>query len=357
MSHMRPEHHRGGLSNADINALRSIQVESDPQATNVVVSRTPANQYLSLNSKDRFNTASTGVYNYQPWNRFKLQRPQNLMTSFATRMVVSEINMPWYVPNINNLTNTIWINSELATAENPRTTFTVTLPNGFYTPAELVTALNTALNGTLPITGTNATGTLLNSPTVSYANSTFIWTPSVGAGGAFTLCWFNPVTNPSAPSSSVYQSSTSLGKLMGIYYSQYSSDYATLALTGAISSGVYTQYVDFVSDKLHQYTLVRDGSSDNYFNRNLILRLYISDETSMTVQGTAPFNIHRQFKNPKAVMFNKDAIIDWLDVALYDEWGNLLPLPSAPLEPNGVTPVAPAGSYPDFQITLLPSEN
>jgi len=349
MSHMR----------ADINALRSIQVESDPQAVNAYVSRTPANQYLSLNSKDRFNTASTGVYNYQPWNRFKLQRPQNLMTSFATRMVVSEINMPWYVPNINNLTNTIWINSDLATPGNTRTTFTVTLPNGFYTPAQLVTALNTKLSGPLPITGTNTTGTMYNCPIVSYANSTFIWTVSNGAGGAFSLYWFDPVVNTTAPDSSVYQSSTSLGKLMGIYYNQYSSDYSDplKPLTGAVSSGVYTQYVDIVSDKLHQYTLVRDGSSDNYFNRNLILRLYISDETSMTVQGTAPFNIHRQFKNPKAVMFNKDAIIDWLDVALFDEWGNLLPLPSAPLEPNGVTPVAPDGSYPDFQITLLPSEN
>jgi hypothetical protein len=173
---------------------------------------------------------------------------------------------------------------------------------------------------------------------------------------------------------------------MGLEYNQVNGlnpyiqlGVASNGFTGNPTTCQYTQFVDIVSDKLNQYTTNRDGSSDNFFGRNLLCRMYISDEVSNVVQGSdtnntvipggttiatqfvqfipgvsGPFIIHRQFKNPKAVMWNKDASVDWLDIALYDEFGNLLPPPfvsvNSPLPANNP-------SYPDFQITLLASEN
>jgi hypothetical protein len=69
-----------------------------------------------------------------------------------------------------------------------------------------------------------------------------------------------------------------------------------------------------------------------------------------------PFIIHRQFKNPKAVMWNKEASVDWLDIAIYDEFGNLVPLGSTVVK-SAANKVPANPTFPDFQITLLASEN
>jgi hypothetical protein len=129
------------------------------------------------------------------------------------------------------------------------------------------------------------------------------------------------------------------------------------AVIGNPTTLQYTQYVDIVSDKLHQYSTNRDGSTDNFFGRNLICRLYISDETSGAIIGVdGPCVINRQFKTPKAVMWNKEASVDWLDIAVFDQYGNLLPLDERQDPPNE-NQLPPAFlSYPDFQVTLQASE-
>jgi hypothetical protein len=364
---------RGGVGSSHLlnRALEQKSYSTDAQAVEVDVARTPATQYFTLNSKDRFQSAQTGNITNQPWNNFRLQRPQNLMASFATRIVVSELNLPWLVPNINPYNNgeeavdanVIGISfNAAATKESLLNAVT-----GFYTPQAFVTAWNNpnttdalgvvTQNGgvfTLPY---DISGTVY--PELSYNSNTRQFTLTPGA----------PIPSDLFPSYSLvyedeirFRNNTSIYKMLGFAWDQLNILQSVLSPGGGVITGqptdfIYTQYIDIVSDKFNQYSSTRDGSSDNVTNRNLMCRVYIADEisflyTAAPFPGQSPLLIHRQFKNPKAVMWNKEAVIDWLDISLLDEWGQLLPLPQ-------YTQLGESrdGAYPDFQLTLLASEN
>jgi hypothetical protein len=365
---------RGGVGTSHLlnRALEQKSYSTDAQAVEVDVARTPATQYFTLNSKDRFQSAQTGNVTNQPWNNFRLQRPQNLMASFATRIVVSELNMPWLVPNINRYnngdeaidSNTIGISFN---AQNTKESL-LNAPIAFYTPQSFVTAWNNpnttdalgnvTQNGgvfTLPY---DANGTVY--PELSYSPNT----------RQFTLTPGNPIPSDLFPAyllayedETRFRNNTSIYKMLGFTWDQLNILQSVLNPGGGVITGqptdfVYTQYVDIVSDKFNAYSTTRDGSSDNVTNRNLLCRAYIADEISFLYVSPGPFPgqtaslIHRQFKNPKAVMWNKEAVIDWLDISLLDEWGQLLPLPQYQQFDE-----LREGAYPDFQLTLLASEN
>jgi hypothetical protein len=399
----------------DNDALRQQSYSTDSQSVRTQISRTPATQLLVINSKDRNQSSSTGAVIKQPWNQFRLQRPQSIMQTYATRLLVTEINFPYYIPNINALTNQFWILG--VDIIGVLTLYQVRLNPGFYVGGgqpganDLSLAINailtespgyTQLGVAIPIAG--GAGKLLSPPDVDFLpNKSFSWVNSVPVTGDFALFFYNPcpqlnldapgfvapaVIPPfiTPPTESVYVNSASLMNLMGMDYVQV---IGTIIATNVIEpvNGVignpttlqYTQYIDIVSDKLHQFTTNRDGNTDNFFSRNLLCRLYISDESSNIVQGfqsqsvdgtgtayqvnfvpgvNAPMIIHRQFKSPKAVMWNKESAVDWLDIAVYDQYGNLVPTtPFASVTATGFPLRPPFFTYPDFQITLQASEN
>jgi hypothetical protein len=376
-----------GRSPFDMNALRQQSYSTDAQAVATQVARNPSTQYLVLNSRDRNQTSSTGQYVRQAWNNFRLQRPQNIMQTYATRMLVSEINFPFFVPNVNFENNQFFIQTLSTTGS--ETMFEVNVNIGYYGTnvssagnLNLATVITKILDGTdlgvngfyIPILG--GTGLIAAPPVVSInTDSSFRWDAQ---GAAFALFSAQPnslLPVANLPSEATYYTTASLLQLMGMDYFQVSGQIIDVVggIIGNPTTLQYTQYIDIVSDKLHQYSTNRDGNTDNFFSRNLLCRLYISDEASNIVEGissvggtstpvqflpgvTAPFIIHRQFKNPKAVMWNKEASVDWLDISVYDQFGNLLPLPATSFGGEGYLTIAnPA--YPDFQITLLASEN
>lgn len=375
----------------DSGALKQYSYSTDAQAVQTQIARTPATQYLTLNSADRNQTSTVAPfqYNRQPWNRFKLQRPQNIMNTYATRMLVSEINFPWYIPNINSLTNTIYIRFA-------GILYTITIGStAFANGDQIATALVSLINsGVALIPGGSITpGAIPGSNFIVEYNtaqgqSQFV----IGSlGGVCQIYYTDPGAFNAFPPSQegAYYTSASLALLMGLDFNQVSGAVATDYI-GRPTTCQYTSYIDIVSDKLHQYSTNRDGSSDNFFSRNNVCRIYLSDETSNVVMGantsgtinipainegsslgsvntisttftpfipgvSSPFFIHRQFKNPKAVMWNKESSVDWLDIAVYDQFGNLVPLPTPVLAGENIINAVPA--YPDFQITLLASEN
>jgi hypothetical protein len=56
-------------------------------------------------------------------------------------------------------------------------------------------------------------------------------------------------------------------------------------------------------------------------------------------------------------MWNKDAVIDFLDISVVDQFNQLVPLPSFLQIDLPTTNKKVTGSWPDFQITLLATEN
>jgi len=325
------------------------------QDVETIIERTAASQYLVLDSRNRFFNGSPQLYVSQPWNNFRLQKGQSLMESFATRLTISEIRFPWFIPNINKLNNLLWYVSDGEVYE-------IEIPVGYKTPAEIVSAINDDFT----VFG------VPNPPVLSYNNGQYTFTNATPTAGAY-FSYFNPETK-NAEQYNFYNfefaTTPSLMSLLG-FTAEQSNPFSDISgtinnfkgfLRGNITESLYTTYVDIVSNKLNQYTTNLDGSSDSTSNR-LLLRLYLADECSLPAtygpDGTdalyKPLLIHRQFKNPKQVMWNKESVVDWLDISVRDQYGYLVPLPQ--IINNSDILKTKDGSYPDFQITLLATEN
>ena len=123
-------------------ALPFTTSEDQTQVKNI---REPTTQYLLLNSRDRgFAPVSgpaqpTSFKIQQPWNNFRLQKNEALMTAFARRIQVAEVRFPWSIYNITPYNNTIWFE------RNGGPVTPITLNPGFYTPAQLATAVQSGL--------------------------------------------------------------------------------------------------------------------------------------------------------------------------------------------------------------------
>lgn len=365
---------KGGLALIS-KARDELSYSTQPQAVETEVARNPATQYLNLNSADRGKG--------QPWNNFTLQKQESLMNAFATRVLVSEIMFPWYIPNVNQNNNGSY--SQLIGAPEGINDFLnlgiryydgttgavipnddalpdymghISIPLGFYTPTTLIDALNTAGAVAVPSVG--------SAPKWGYDETTGAFNV-IAQGNVITLV-LNNID---------YANTPTLFSLMNIPIEMLSVNSTTTTNNVYLSDGainefnpsqlLYTSYVDIVSQKSNQYANTRDGTSDNRTSTTVLCRVFCADEVSLPtvdgVAGHAPFVIHRQFKNPKSLMWNKNSVIDWFDIELYDEWGLPVPLPFLNFETVSSfdPPVAVQrtliGSYPDFQITLLASEN
>jgi len=114
--------------------------------------------------------------------------------------------------------------------------------------------------------------------------------------------------------------------------------YWVSAIHGSYYTGLYTDYIDICSPTLCQAQYVRDGNTNQYsIHRDIICRLYISNETSTTTVQGRPFQIHRQMKNTKIMKWNADRSIDAIDIQMFDMYGNNLPF-APPYLPDASNP-------------------
>ena len=326
--------------------MMPIGVYKDSEKDAVVVLQQTKALFV-LSSRDRFQNASVSyasnnvAYNASPWNDFRLQKPAALMNAFAKRISVTELNFPWNIPNIVEDNNEFWIRRT-----DNATIFNIGIAPGFYLPSEIVTSVNIALA---------AAGFAAPPPTLAYDVQTqqYIFDSGI-ATEELTLY-------PADPTTTISPVDYSLGRpsmlyTLGVAYDQLYLANPTRFVRGNPASSLYTEYVDICSTKLSTFAEIQDGSSSNINKTSMICRVYLADEVSVTTVepiGTRPFHIHRQFSTPKIFQWDPTAFIDWLDVQVYDMYGNLVPLPQ--YVAAGAAGVK-SGSYPDFQITLLASE-
>ena len=129
---MHPVNHLLGQGNKLNYVLSHADSTYDMRMTDGAnTARHPANQYLLLDSADRLAISAIPAVNsiptvapedvtLQPWNDFQMQRPQSLMEAFAKRIAVSEIRMPYYIPNVNSYNNGFSIYTQNSSAGIPR---------------------------------------------------------------------------------------------------------------------------------------------------------------------------------------------------------------------------------------------
>ena len=340
-------------------------------ATSATTARHPANQYLLLDSADRLPITKSAITStptvtvngvtLQPWNDFQMQRPQSLMEAFAKRIAVSEIRFPYFIPNVNSYNNGFSITT--LNASGTAVTTMITIPIGFYTPTSLVSTVQAILT-------TNSSGGVFADPiTFSYnpATSQYSLVMDTNTGGINSIVLGYSNTQTSSTWLSNYdnwQSQANFFNLVGwpftfsnlrLFFTAYGS---SNPLTGSPSETLYTEFIDITSSKAHEFTNLRDGNSGNTSTVS-ICRLYVNDNVNINESpwiGQSPVVLHRQFKNPKYIRWNAEAVISWLDIQVRDSFGNLVPLPPAITLPTNPASVY-ADTYPDFCITLLASED
>jgi len=294
-----------------------------------------ATQHILLDSFDR------NQFTAQPWNNFSFQKPQAILDAFASRIIVSEVRFPWFIPNITVLNNTLYLDVA-----------TVTIPPGFYTPANLAAAVQALLIGII-------------GPGILFTYNNFQYTLTNNSGQQFI--WY--FSDNALGSLADYTTTASLFKTLGIPYEQ-SGEIILGApapppapvpgneFTGVFTLSEYTAYVDIISNRLMRYTAVKDGESASNAQSAVMARIYAVDETSdaNVVAGvpitSSPCVIHRQFKNAKAVKWNPEAFVDYFDIQVVDQYNNRVPLQRFTTSLGTVREVG----YPDFQVTLLASE-
>jgi len=343
------------------------------QDEKVAIDRSPSDALLLINSADRSSsTSATGqplaVPLTQPYNNFRLQKPQNMVQGGFTRLKLTEVNFPYAIPNVNDYTNSFWVLVQPVPG-GPLIGAEITVPNNFYYGSTLAFVTQGKMNLTAALsTSIGVTWNIDYVPNDSVAaynggfniNAYFTATPDTGVPFALypgspadigtkpipkksllTVMGFNPLTNWN------YMTSLTTSKF---------SLYAPMS---------YTSFVDVVSKKLTYFQKVADGTTNVNGQSEVICRIYIADEISLSPQisilytggspdrgqyqttlpvGSAPYLIHRQFMCPKSFRWNENTAIDWFDIALYDDVGQ-------PLY------IDPDRAYPDFQITMKCTED
>ena len=364
-----------------------------------------SNALMATSSFDRISSSvvvsggitAVSVIN-QPFNNFRVQTlGGNIVQGQINKIRVAEVYLPYDTPTIVQYQNDLLIIQVLsvdgATGAFTDASFNVVVPPGFYTATELAAAISgqfAGLSATLanltcsvdPFTNaivfTN-TGVFNNAGT----NYVYLLAPISGQRQLTTATnpnfWSVPTLLWSLGFKNLYASAALYAGLQLPDEAQLPllvpSGYPTVAPyprapAGAMFQaivatpfvGAYTQYIDICSPSLCQAQYVRDGNTNQtVIRRDLVARVYIASEVSTVTAdppGCRPFIIHRQFKNAKIMKWTAERSIDNIDLALYDQYGQPMPVATPILDISGIAISATgySGSR-DYAITFLVDEH
>jgi hypothetical protein len=399
------------------------------------------NANLATSSFDRASGATTqpGV---EPYNDFSVQTIGGpIIQGQISKIKVSEIYFPYDIPTIVAGRNDAMVISAIQLTNTAPGVFTtvatglsVTITSDWYSPAELVAAVQTASSAALASAGIPVTlafnydfvgqyVTVANTATwnagalaVNYLfqllpgsillGANKIWsTPQLLTTLGLRNIFLNqPVLAPIYPGI-VFTSPTLVPALFpngGAGLPNFPSGYHPIAMRSTPLSGCYTDFIDIISHKLCEAQYIRDSTTNQVaVRKDLLIRLYIADESSTTPvfvapvyttlqgdisgdlsggplptgvvtnsnvnlgfgdpietgnypAGCRPFVIHRQFVNPKVIKSTLENSASSLDLALYDMYG--LPVPLPPTAAQNGEVLLQAGSR-DYGITFHVEES
>jgi hypothetical protein len=343
------------------------------------------NANVALSSFDRISGSNFAPIT-QPYNNFRLiNSGGNIVQGQLNHISLTEVSLPYCTPTIiTGINDTITLypyqlnadGTVIAVAENP----TIVIPQGFYTAAELVTALNDPsnipqddpLNPAPPgyLTRPDVTFTLDTVSNAIRVTNTNVYLAGVSAAPFYYIdvgqyasidavtqgqrtaysspnLWFNlgmrnvlanyptesgvgggggvPILYPAliptnVPLSLIASLSAPLQPWSNGIFNQ---------IVGAPYTGSYTDYVDIVSSTLCQAQYVRDTTTTQASRkRDIIARLPVCNNISLLnsiEQGSRPFTIFRQYPVPKVMKWTADRSLDAIDLQLFDMFGQPLP--------------------------------
>jgi hypothetical protein len=314
------------------------------------------NAILAVSSLDRYNTANgqsaatTGdalIAQYsnegQPCNNFTIFSPGNLIYGYIKKIQISQIQLQYHVPTIvPDKNDGLWIANQI------QADF-VTIPHGFYTPAELAAGLEILLNNT-------NVGNLSGGITVAYSSEDGFTFTSAGTGPqpeiAFPTLEEIETITASVLNYDAVQNALRTYRLLGINVSN-----ATLGLEQKSSNTpifLYTPYVDICSEVLTKYQKIKDTNTAAQKLNTIVARVFLSGVSPPVALsttnfeeplGTYPFVVVQDCNTPKVIRWSREETVTSLDFQLRDQYGELL-FTKGPGSGNSVY-------FTEFQMTLM----
>jgi hypothetical protein len=363
---------------------------------------------LTVDTRDGLKVdRATGYYiqtGQTPYD-INIYKSQTLFSGAVERVALTEINMPYNIPNVN-LTNNI-----LVLKKSDGTEATITIGEQFYTPVELAQAVRKILNDyqgnfVAPIFGSlwnvwyvpkgyddateyadwNALTTYGVGDKVNYNGFSFtsiqagnigqtpplqnsFWTQtnnyvdgntlggssfvieSTGTGGGYTQVSFTVSPKLSIAPSGKY---STLAEMMG--FADAPQTYAT-SLNGNYATCLYTTYIDIVSNIICKHQDVRDTSTNYATGNNILSRVYLAPDVFFSINddgsniiGIRPFVLHYNFPVPKQIQWSPYEFLPSANIQLRDDKGQLL------YAPNLVVSNGNCGNSAFVQLTFHISE-
>jgi hypothetical protein len=336
--------------------------------------RYPSTALLCVDSDDaaEFNKLYPATLQYEAGFRNDLANPAQVQINkqkplsfgYMTRVSLTDVNIIWDVPNVNDynktLTFALWDISASATPTYPGISGEllgyrrVTLGTAFYTLPEIASSLYTNLTTQIP----SISGTTL-SWVVAANTTTATISIALGSSGskkvAFQIIAGDVGRSPiDASGSYIGPVDDDLTYMLGltpsvVYRTESATTGAALnkvpwfnAITSSYSPMQYTPYVDIQSNILTKNQNVQDGDSSSQTKPAKLARIYLANEqiVERTVTadfsgstlvasydnaiGCRPFQFHREFNTPKQIMWNTTENIDVVDLTVVDHKGRVV---------------------------------
>jgi hypothetical protein len=310
--------------------------------------RMPAVALLTIDSNDRkkFDLSGYRVDFQSPYEIY-INKQQNVMQGYFTRVAVTELSMAWNVPNV--IDEGIWKNNTLTmdiSGGGAVERLVVSVGRGFYTPDRLATELEESLNDETAGTAT--------------------WTVAYDDFGDGEKQFLISVTGDSGPFEFklIPQNVGMMDDLCNLMGFGSPPNAFVSQLYGSYASMTYTPFFDIVSNQLTKKQNVMDNSTANNTGRALLARIYLTRDgfdsdrddgtATTTILGCKPFTLYKQWQNAKQIFWDTKEFINVIDITLRDYKGRVLY--SQEQGPTALPGAYQCGNSADFQMTLQITE-
>lgn len=321
--------------------------------------RQPSVAILTVDTADRQRYDATGFRtDNSPVNSLYINKQQPTLQGYFTRIALTELNMKWAIPNVNGYNKTFTVFVEAIYTGGYEGEITCTVPEGFYTPTTLATALAIALNTTAQAAPYNI------------LPADFLWNvrynPVEQGGNTNSFVVENIAAAPlqSNPFTIIPKNIGSRDDLLNMMGFSGLVEGVSPQFYGSFASMLYTPYFDVVSNQLTKKQQVRDNSTSFITGQNLLARIYIAPDSIQPVPtaetnilGCRPFTLYREFIIPKQIYWDTKEFLNVIDLTLQDYKGNVLYetlSDKSSASPTSATYVG-SGSV-NWQLTLQVSE-
>jgi hypothetical protein len=305
--------------------------------------RMPSTALLCVDSADayKFDTSGYRIDNNTPAS-IQINKQTPLLFGYMTRISLTEINLQWATPNVNENNNTLTIGVEDTSGSVFIGYYRIGLDQAFYTPNQLASSIEAALEN-LTISGDAVSWTVTHDKQAGYFTIEIgAATPSgkvyafniVPPGKNYTILDTASATTPSA---AVYTGPVEddLTYMLGLTPPFESSIYFYDKIIGGFASCQYTPYIDIVSNILTKNQNVRDNDTTLRNGQAKLARVYLSEPgcinqydidedgaaTKCNIVGVRPFTLHREFQTPKVIQWNTTENVDIIDLQVIDRLG------------------------------------